>query len=105
VLEDASFDNQQGGVEYHKNPASNFVLTDAGEWSTHGEWKKQAVWAFLGKLIAVQKPVFLVYPVPEVGWDLPLYNFATYLKLGMCPAMCLLRARFIRAEISSLQKH
>ncbi len=85
VLEDASFDNQQGGVEYYKNPSSNFALTDAGEWSTHGEWKKQAVWAFLDKLIAVQKTVFLVYPVPEVGWDLPLYNFATYLQTGDVP--------------------
>lgn len=82
VLEDASFDNQQGGVEYHKNPSSNLALTDAGEWSTNGKWKKQAVWTFLGKLIAAQKQVFVVYPVPEVGWDLPLYNFATYLQTG-----------------------
>lgn len=81
-LEDASFDNQEGGVEYQKSPSSHFALTDKSEWTTDGEWKRQAVHTFLEKLIAVQKQVVVVYPIPEVGWDLPLYNFATYLQTG-----------------------
>ena len=82
LLEDSSFDNQEGGVELHKNPSPHFARTDQGTWATDGEWKKQAVWRFLNKLSAVQNQVFVVYPFPEVGWDLPLYNFATYLQTG-----------------------
>jgi peptidoglycan/LPS O-acetylase OafA/YrhL len=86
VLEEVSFDNQEGGLEYHKNPSAHYAPTDAGVWVTDGEWKRQAVWRFLQKLLATQKQVLVVYPVPEVGWDLPLYNFATYLQTGHVPS-------------------
>ena len=86
LLEDSSFDNREGGVEYHKNPSAHYAPTDAGVWVTDGEWKRQAVWRFLQKLLATQKQVLVVYPVPEVGWDLPLYNFATYLQTGHVPS-------------------
>ena len=26
--------------------------------------------------------MLVVYPVPEVGWDVPAYNFSTYLQIG-----------------------
>ena len=86
LLKDSSFDNQEGGVEYHKNPSAHYAPTHAGEWVTDGEWKQQAVWGFLQKLLATQKQVLVVYPVPEVGWDLPLYNFSTYLQTGNVPS-------------------
>ena len=86
LLKDASFDNQEGGVEYHKNPSAHYAPTDTGVWVTDGEWKRQAVWRFLQKLLATQKQVLVVYPVPEVGWDLPLYNFSTYLQTGNVPS-------------------
>lgn len=86
LLNDSSFDNQEGGVEYHKNPSAHYAPTHAGEWVTDGEWKQQAVWGFLQKLLATQKQVLVVYPVPEVGWDLPLYNFSTYLQTGNVPS-------------------
>lgn len=82
LLLDASFDNQEGGVEYHKNPKSSFAPTKSGTWVTDSEWKKQAVWEFLLKLIETRKQILVVYPIPEVGWDLPRYNFATYLQTG-----------------------
>ena len=40
------------------------------------------MWGFLTKLVDTQKSVVVVYPVPEVGWDLPTYNFSTYLQTG-----------------------
>lgn len=82
LLESEIFDNQEGGVEYRKNKVVNWALASDGTWTTEGAAKKQAVWTFLNKLKATQKQVFVVYPVPEVGWDLPLYNFATYLQSG-----------------------
>jgi peptidoglycan/LPS O-acetylase OafA/YrhL len=86
MLEEVSFDNHEGGLEYHKNPSAHYAPTDAGVWVTDGEWKRQAVWRFLQKLLATQKQVLVVYPVPEVGWDLPLYNFSTYLQTGNVPS-------------------
>lgn len=86
LLEDSSFDNREGGIEYHKNPSASYAPTDAGVWVADGEWKRQAVWRFLQKLLTTQKQVLVVYPVPEVGWDLPLYNFSTYLQTGNVPS-------------------
>lgn len=82
LLEEPVFDNQEGGVEYQKKPISNFALKPTGEWGVDGQLKKQAVWGFLNKLSATKKQVLVVYPVPEVGWDLPTYNFSTYLQTG-----------------------
>ncbi len=82
LLEAAAFDNQEGGVEYRNSQIVNMAVTSDGRWTTAGDAKKQAVWMFLNKLKATQKQVFVVYPIPEVGWDLPLYNFATYLQTG-----------------------
>ncbi len=79
---DSSFNNQEGGIEYHKNPSLNYAPTQSGNWVIDGEWKKQAVLTLINKLIETQKQVLVVYPIPEVGWDLPRYNFATYLQTG-----------------------
>jgi peptidoglycan/LPS O-acetylase OafA/YrhL len=81
-LENSAFDNQEGGVEYHKTPTSNLAPKNAGEWGADGDFKKQSVWGFLNKLSSTKKQVLVVYPVPEVGWDLPIYNFSTYLQTG-----------------------
>jgi peptidoglycan/LPS O-acetylase OafA/YrhL len=82
LLEESAFDNQEGGVEYHKNPTSNLAPKRTGEWGSDGQLKKQAVWDFINKLSATKKQVLVVYPVPEVGWDIPIYNFSTYLQTG-----------------------
>lgn len=86
LLPSFTFDNQEGGVEIHKNPVANFSQNAAQQWVTDGDAKKEAIWKFLLRLQSSGKPVWVVYPVPEVGWDLPRYNFATYLQTGKVPA-------------------
>jgi peptidoglycan/LPS O-acetylase OafA/YrhL len=86
LLPSFTFDNQEGGVEIHKNPVANFSQNAAQQWVTDGDAKKEAIWKFLLRLESSGKHVWVVYPVPEVGWDLPLYNFATYLQTGKVPA-------------------
>ena len=81
-VESWAFDNQEGGVEYRKNASVSLALTAAGAWATDGDAKRQAVWGFLAKLVDTQRRVVVVYPVPEVGWDAPTYNFSTYLQTG-----------------------
>jgi peptidoglycan/LPS O-acetylase OafA/YrhL len=81
-VESWAFDNQEGGIEYRKNASVNFARSPSGAWVTDGDAKRQAVWDSLSKLIETQKRVLVVYPVPEVGWDVPAYNFSTYLQTG-----------------------
>jgi hypothetical protein len=81
-VESWAFDNQEGGVEYRKSASVNFARSPSGDWVTDGDAKRQAVWDFFSKLVDTQKRVVVVYPVPEVGWDVPAYNFSTYLQTG-----------------------
>ena len=82
LLDDSSFDNQEGGVEFHKNPALNMALIKDGEWTSDWRDKKKFVESLIHRLSGTGKKVFVIYPVPEIGWDLPRYNFATYLQTG-----------------------
>ncbi len=80
-VEEFFFDNQEGGVEFKPN-ISNFAQDASGEWSVGVEGKKRALHKLLSGITSVGKPVVLVYPVPEAGWDIPRYNFTTYSKTG-----------------------
>jgi len=80
-VEEFFFNNQEGGVEFKPN-ISNFAQDENGVWSVGGEGKKLAVHKLLNRFTSTGKPVILVYPVPEAGWDIPRYNFNTYAKTG-----------------------
>lgn len=80
-VEEFFFDNQEGGIEFKPN-ISNFAQDASGEWSVGAEGKKRALHRLLNSFTSVGKPVVLVYPVPEAGWDIPRYNFTTYAKTG-----------------------
>jgi peptidoglycan/LPS O-acetylase OafA/YrhL len=81
VAEEFFFDNQEGGVEFKPN-ISNFAQDENGQWTVNESAKRRALHNLLGGLASPGKPMVLVYPVPEVGWDLPRYNFTTYRKTG-----------------------
>ncbi len=81
VADEFFFDNQEGGVEFKPN-ISNFAQDENGQWTVSESAKRRALHNLLGSLSSPGKPMVLVYPVPEVGWDLPRYNFTTYRKTG-----------------------
>lgn len=76
-LEGTGFDNGQGGVEQ----GVTSLWVDGGvtrkDISRGAQVRKQAVAESFRQsikdLLARGKHVFLVYPVPEVGWDVPRY--------------------------------
>jgi peptidoglycan/LPS O-acetylase OafA/YrhL len=68
------FDNGEQGVETGDVPRTNYTLID-GKPSTLAEGKKQAITTFLDQVLATDKQVFLVYPAPESGWNVPRLNF------------------------------
>lgn len=80
-VEEFYFDNKEGGVEYKPN-ISNYALNEKGEWSIDGQSKKKAIHSLLTELTRTGKPLVVLYPVPEVGWDVPRFNFATYSATG-----------------------
>jgi peptidoglycan/LPS O-acetylase OafA/YrhL len=79
-LEGNGFDNDEGGIEGGG---------DLRKPNADAERKRRAGVAqgykdFVGQLIAGGKRVILVYPVPEAGWDLPLYLTMAELR-GVVP--------------------
>lgn len=85
-IDSFGFDNREGGVEFKPN-ISNFALDSNHDWSVDANGKKQAIHLLLSELSAATKSLIVVYPVPEVGWDLPRYNFTTYAKTGQVQSM------------------
>lgn len=80
------FDNGEGGVELQRGDDHNVAQTPQGVWTTSAQAKSQAIWHFLQRMHSTHKQVLVVYPIPEVGWDLPRYNFAIYLQTGDVPS-------------------
>ena len=77
------FDNGEGGVASGNADLikPNLVLNNNYELLANNELaKKNAVLFLLDSLKDTHKKLFLVYPIPEVGWDIPRYNFKDYLK-------------------------
>lgn len=76
-----AYDNGEGGVEY-KDPASNFARDPSGRLVVDADAKRAAIVHFVQALENTSKQIFIVHPIPEVGWDIPRYNFANYMQSG-----------------------
>lgn len=64
------FDNLEGGIEPGKS-RRQVVLDANGQATIDGAAKKDAIHHLLQKLSTNHQSLILVYPVPEVGWDVP----------------------------------
>lgn len=73
TLEGTMFDNGEGGVEFGGEgsvlASGQDGISDADRISTIGESFRLPVL----ELLEAGKRVVLIYPVPEVGWDVPMY--------------------------------
>ncbi len=78
VIDTFAYDNGEGGVEY-KDPASNYARSKTGELTIDGEAKRQTIIRFTQALANSNKQIFLVHAVPEIGWDVPRFNFTNYM--------------------------
>lgn len=73
-IESLVFDNGENGVEMRDAPRENFTLLQ-GTRNTLAEGKAIAMRDFIDKLSASVQQLILVYPIPEVGWNIPKVNF------------------------------
>jgi len=69
-----SFDNGEGGVE-HNRYRTYAAVDDAGIADTGSDAKHLALTKFLNTMDSIDVPVLLIYPIPELGWDIAKVNF------------------------------
>ncbi len=95
-LADVGFDNGEGGIEHTK--ALSDVITDGVKEKNIGnvrveKLRKRMVDTIVSYLDA-NKKVILVYPVPEVGWNVPKYTAHQVMFGGKNPDFSTSYARF-----------
>jgi peptidoglycan/LPS O-acetylase OafA/YrhL len=78
-VDELAFNNGEGGSE-HIEPRKYTTLDLNGIPSLEGAGKKDAIDMLLRTMNELNKPVFVIHPIPEVGWDIPKYNFVSYLN-------------------------
>jgi peptidoglycan/LPS O-acetylase OafA/YrhL len=84
AIDELAFDNTEGGREIGVRPRVSYTLKYGG-YSVDAAGKERALHDFLTGMVGAAKHLFLVYPVPEVGWDLPRYNFKRFLDGALEP--------------------
>jgi hypothetical protein len=90
------YDNGEGGVEY-KDSISSYARSTTGELTIDGEAKRKAIIRFTQALASTNKQIFLVHAVPEVGWDVPRFNFTNYMHSGkVSPNISTSHERFVQ---------
>lgn len=83
-VDELAFNNSEGGRE-HIEPRKYSTLDLNGLPSLEGEGKKDAIDMLLRTMNELNKPVLVIHPIPEVGWDIPKYNFVSYLNNKSTP--------------------
>ena len=82
-MEGVRFDNKEGGVEYGRKPHLDIV--ENGKYLYHEDYQhqdaiSQAYIKSIHSLLEAGKKVILIYPVPEVGWNVPDYLMRYYFQ-------------------------
>lgn len=78
-LELAGFDNREGGIEPTNQDSSFFPLVYSSEQERRDLILKSYS-SSIEELVNADKNIFLVYPIPEVGWDVPRQKFKLRLQ-------------------------
>ena len=95
-IDSFAYDNGEGGIEY-KDSASNYARSKTGELTIDGEAKRQTIIRFTQALTNTKKQIFLVHAIPEVGWDIPRFNFTNYIHSGkVSPNISTSHERFLQ---------
>ena len=83
-IDTLAFENSDGGKERRRHDEYFAISSEPTEPTEAGK-KKAAIKYLLDGLISTGLKLYLVYPVPEIGWDVPLFNMSHYIKFGKIP--------------------
>lgn len=107
LIDALSFDNGEGGVEYNRY-RTYAAVAENGYIDGGAEAKRAAVTAFLRALDDTGKPSVLIYPIPELGWDIAKVNFhagAMLDTLSTSKAEYLSRNAFVLSVFDDFKPH
>jgi peptidoglycan/LPS O-acetylase OafA/YrhL len=82
AIDSLGFDNSEGGLEMANSQVRHVARDDTGRFTESGEVKARAASRFLRELIAESQAITLVYPIPEIGWDIARLNWAHWREHG-----------------------
>lgn len=79
-IEDMPARNSEGGLE--REPYKEFVVVNGGKVSYGAKEKKAALEELVRGLLSTGQAVYLIYPVPEISWDIAKLNYDFYRRNG-----------------------
>jgi peptidoglycan/LPS O-acetylase OafA/YrhL len=91
-IEQLAFNNNEGGQEF-ESYREYAALTPDGNFSKAAAAKRGAVQHLLDTMTATGKPIILVYPIPESGWDVAKMNFFHRNLKGLSTSYALYKQR------------
>jgi hypothetical protein len=71
------FDNKEGGIERGNSVIRNAIKKTTVELDQN---KQDNLYSLLDILLVENGRTFIIYQVPEVGWNVPMLNFKNYLN-------------------------
>ena len=77
VIDDLQAKNSEGGAE-NEVDYREYVSIINGKISFDGESKKIALNNFMDEILLTTKKLYLIYPIPEVSWDIARTNISFY---------------------------
>lgn len=96
-IEELTFTNSEGGAEPSEPGAGRLLVEYAHEAASARMAKEAALSEFVSALLSTDKRVLLVYPVPEIGWNIARVNFNYYhSRRALLPALSIDRDDFTR---------
>ena len=85
ILNRLAYDNGEGGVEYDVAMSFKALSPDRQRMVFDKDAKGYWVNNLISSFENTKKPFAIVYPIPEVGWNVPNYNFKYFLEHGSPP--------------------
>jgi hypothetical protein len=78
LVERPRFDNGEGGIEY----GQQWIWDLKPDGGSYGDLMRNNIVDSINRILAVGKTLILIYPVPEMGWNVPKYLAKRRLKAG-----------------------
>lgn len=69
------FNNGEGGVELDLKRKDYLVLNQTKNFVSDKNFKINAIKEFIESFDKLNIPIYLIYPVPEMGWNIPRLNY------------------------------
>ena len=86
IIDELGFDNGEGGKET-KSYREYVVPSASGGFARDADAKYRVMRDFINSMAALDTPVMVIYPVPEVGWHVPNLNLKHLISTGQTPSV------------------